>query len=192
MWLPIRVFVGSALIGLAAAAQPGSVLSSPLARSSEAGPWVLVDTRGRSISDRDLKGKPSVLFFGFTHCSEICPVGLSALTAWMRALGKDADRLNVVFVTVDPERDTPAVLATYLSNFDARIRGLTGTPAQVAIAAQRYGVSYEKIPLGGDDYSIRHSMTIYLTNREGRVVNSIVPQDTNEAALEKLRRISRG
>lgn len=165
--------------------------SSSEAASSGAASWQLIDAKQHPISERELKGKPSVLFFGFTHCPMACPVALSALTAWIDALGKDAAKVNFVFVTIDPERDTPAELATYLSNFNPRIQGLTGKPDQVAILAQRYGVSYERIPLEGADYSMSHPLMFYLIDRDSRRVDSIEIEDTSPEALEKLRRLSR-
>ena len=181
------------LSNLAIAAQARNVAapSSPEPPSSGAAPWQLVDAKEHPISDRELKGKPSVFFFGFTHCPMACPVALSALTAWIDALGTDAAKVNFVFVTIDPERDTPAELATYLSHFNPRIQGLTGKPDQVAILAQRYGVSYERIPLDDGDYSMSHPMMFYLVNRDSRIVDSIEIADTSAEALEKLRRLSR-
>lgn len=173
------------------AAPNAAAFSSPEAPSSGTASWQLVDAKERPVSAQDLKGKPSVFFFGFTHCPVACPVALSALTAWIDALGKDAAKVNFVFVTIDPERDTPAELATYLSNFNPRIQGLTGKPDQVAILAQRYGVAYERIALEDGDYSMSHPMMFYLADQDSRMVDSIDIQDTSPEALEKLRRLSR-
>jgi protein SCO1 len=92
------------------------------------GPFTLVDDRGAQVSEAALKGKPTVMYFGYTFCPEVCPTTLTDLSHWMQMLGADADKLNYVFVTVDPERDTPKVMHEYVSAFDARIRGFTGTP----------------------------------------------------------------
>ena len=110
------------------------------------GPFTLVDTHGAVVTQRDFLGKPSAIFFGYTHCPDVCPTTLLDLTELMKAMGADADKLNVAFVTVDPDRDTPAQLADYLSSFDPRIRGLTGTEAQIAAAAKAYHVYYARVP----------------------------------------------
>lgn len=155
------------------------------------GPFTLVDTQGRTVTDRDLLGKPTVIYFGFTYCPEVCPTTLAALGAELKALGPDADRLNVVFVTIDPERDTPKQLAAYLSSFDRRIHGLTGTTAQVAAAAKQYLVYYQKVPLEGGGYTMDHSTTVYLMDRQGRMDDLIAYQEPSDDALAKLRRLAR-
>ena len=189
--MALAFFVLSNFAVAAGEAPSVAALPSPEASASGAASWQLVDAKGHAISDRELKGKPSVFFFGFTHCPMACPVALSALTAWIDALGTDAAKVNFVFVTIDPERDTPAELATYLSNFNPRIQGLTGKPDQVAILAQRYGVAYERIALEDGDYSMSHPMLFYLADQDSRMVDSIDIQDTSPEALEKLRRLSR-
>jgi protein SCO1/2 len=151
------------------------------------GPFTLVDQHGHAVTDRDLKGKPTVMFFGFTYCPEVCPTTLTALTAWMKALGADADKLNVVYVTIDPERDTPKQLALYLSSFDPRIRGLTGTPAQIAQIAREYGVYYQKIPLSGGGYTMDHSSAVYLMDARGGFQGVIGYQEPTPQALAQLK-----
>jgi protein SCO1/2 len=155
------------------------------------GPFTLVDQHGRAVTDRDLKGKPTVMFFGFTYCPEVCPTTLAALTAWMKALGPDADRLNVVYVTIDPERDTPKQLALYLSSFDPRIRGLTGTPAQIAQIAHEYGVYYQKVSLAGGGYTMDHSSAVYLMDARGGFQGVIGYQEPTPQALAQLRALVR-
>jgi protein SCO1/2 len=156
------------------------------------GPFTLVDTQGKVFTDRDLLGRPSVVYFGFTYCPEVCPTTLAALSAWMRALGPDADKLNVVFVTVDPERDTPRQMGLYLSSFDHRIRGLTGAPAQVAQAAKAYLVYYQKVPLDGGSYTMDHSTGVYLMDRQGHLQDLIAYQEPSAQALAKLKRLIGG
>ena len=156
------------------------------------GPFTLVDQTGRTVTDRDLKGKPTAIFFGFTYCPEICPTTLAALTAWMKALGPDADRLNVVYVSVDPERDTPRQLALYLSSFDHRIRGLTGAPGQIAKVANEYRVYYQKVPLRGGGYTMDHSSVIYLMDAHGGFSGVISYQEAPAEALAKIRGLLKG
>ena len=109
------------------------------------GPFELTDQDGKRLSSESLKGKPSAIFFGFTHCPEVCPTTLFDLTQDLEAMGPDAAKLNVVFITVDPERDTPELMKTYLSSFDPRIVGLTGTEAEITAAAKEYKVYFKKV-----------------------------------------------
>lgn len=156
------------------------------------GPFQLVDTGGKAVSDKTLLGKPTAIFFGFTYCPEICPTTMTELTNWMKALGPDADRLNVVFVSLDPERDSPAQLKTYLSNFDPRIQGFTGSPEAVAAAAKAYRVYYAKVPTDDGGYTVDHSSAIYLFDKEGGFVEPIGYGTPSERAVGQLRRLVRG
>ncbi len=180
------------LVALAAGA---TVACSPEASapppSDIGGPFALVDTRGAAVSDADLRGKPSAVFFGFTYCPEICPTTLGELTVALEALGPDADRLNVVFVSVDPERDTPEELALYLSHFDRRIRGFTGSPEAVDAMTRAYRVYHRKVPLEGGDYTIDHSSMIYLFNPEGAFVEHVSYGEPVEVLVERLRALLR-
>ena len=127
----------------------------------------LVDQDGRTVRGEDLRGKLQLVFFGFTTCPDICPTTLTKITAALEELGADADALRPVLMTVDPERDTPAVLKEYLTAFDPRIIGLTGTPEQVAAALRSFRVYASKRELEGGDYTMDHSTFIYLMDRNG-------------------------
>jgi len=151
------------------------------------GPFNLIDMRGRPVTEKSLLGKPTAIFFGFTYCPEVCPTTMTDLTAWLKALGPDADKLNVVFVSVDPERDTPEQLRLYLSNFDPRIQGFTGTPEAVAKAAKAYRVYYQKVPQEGGGYTIDHSSSVYLFDAQGKFVEPIAYQAPPDRALRQLR-----
>jgi protein SCO1/2 len=156
------------------------------------GPFDLIDQNGARVTDRDLRGKPTAIFFGFTYCPEICPTAMGHLTQWMQELGPAADRLNVVFISIDPERDTPQQLKLFLSSFDPRIRGLTGSPEAVAQAAKAYRVFYKKVPLEGGDYTMDHSTPIYLMDAKGRFVEPIgynFPPERGLAQLKKLLKV---
>ncbi len=139
--------------------------------SSIGGPFTLIDQNGKTVSDVDFKGQPMLVFFGYTHCPDVCPTTLSDLTAMLKALGPDR-KAAVLFVTVDPERDTPAVLKDYLSGFDPRIVGLTGDPAAVAKVLKDYRVFAKKVPTTGGDYSMDHTAIIYLMDKTGNFVQS--------------------
>lgn len=156
------------------------------------GPFQLVDMNGRPVSEKSLLGKPTAIFFGFTYCPEVCPTTLGAMTAAMQTLGPDADRLNVVFVSVDPERDRPEQMQLYLSNFDPRIQGFTGTPQAVDLAAKAYRVYYQKVPLGGGDYTMDHSTAVYLMDRKGRFAGLIRYGAPQAEVVSRLRTVIAG
>lgn len=149
-----------------------------------AGPIDLIDVNGRSIHGSDLQGRPSAVFFGFTYCPDVCPTTLIALSAAMRTLGRDADRLNFAFITVDPERDDAPYLKLYLTSFDPRIRGLTGTVAQVRQAAASYGAYFRKVTEAGGDYTVDHSSSIFLFDAKGRF-QGVIPYGATPADLSR-------
>jgi len=153
-----------------------------------AGPFHLEDQNGKPVSDEDMKGRPFLVFFGFAHCPDVCPTTLFEMSEVMRQLGKDADRVGALFITVDPERDTPAALKDYLSSFDPHLRGLTGDPAAVNAAIKAYRVYAKKIPLEGNDYTMDHTAVVYLMDRDGHFVAPFNLKRTPEAAAAELRR----
>jgi protein SCO1/2 len=134
------------------------------------GPFRLVDHDGRRVTESDFFGKPMLVFFGFTYCPDVCPAGLQTLSAVLQALGPKADRLTVLFITVDPARDTAPVLKDYLANFDARIRGLTGTEDEIAAVLRAYRIYARKVEdaASAGAYTMDHTSLIYLMDRGGR------------------------
>ena len=164
--------------------------SSPVAQQVAAigGPFSLTDQNGQGVSDRDLKGRPFLVFFGFTHCPDVCPTTLFDVSEILRALGHDADRTRALFITVDPERDTPAVMKDYLSSFDPHLSGLTGDPAAVAAVAKAYRAYYKKVPSDQGGYTMDHTAIVYLMDKEGRFVAPFNLKRTAEAAAADLRR----
>jgi len=152
------------------------------------GPFHLVDENGKPVSDADLKGRPFLVFFGFTHCPEVCPTTLFEISEVLRRLGKDADNTGALFVTVDPQRDTPAALKDYLASFDPHLHGLTGDQAAVDAAIRAYRVYAKKIPLEGGDYTMDHTAVVYLMDKNGRFVAPFNLKRTPEAAAAELRR----
>ena len=157
---------------------------------SVGGPFQMVDTTGAPVSQADLQGKPTVLFFGFTYCPDVCPTTLYELTTLIQQLGSDADKLNYVFVSVDAERDTPEQLRQYLSVFDPRIRGFTGTPEQVDTIARAYRVYYKKVPTPDGGYTMDHTATTYLMGADGKFIGTISYQEDQGTALAKLKRLA--
>jgi len=154
------------------------------------GPFTLVDDTGAQVSEADLKGKSTVMYFGYTFCPEVCPTTLTDLAQWMQMIGQDADRLNYVFVTVDPERDTPKVMHDYVSAFDPRIRGLTGTSEQIAKVTKEYGVYYKRIPTSDGGYVMDHSAVLYMMDPNVRFVGVIPYQEDTAKAVAKLKKLA--
>ena len=163
-------FLGSLVVGLALILFLLDGSRSTLAPAAIGGPFELVDQDGRTVTDKTLAGKPTLLFFGYTHCPDVCPTTLFDISEVMRALGKDADRVNAFFVSVDPERDTPAVIKDYLSSFDPHLRGLTGDPEALAKMLTAYRVFSKKVPGKDGDYTMDHSAMVYLMDAKGRFV----------------------
>ncbi len=156
--------------------------------SAIGGPFKLIDQNGSPITDQDLKGKPFLVFFGYTHCPDVCPTTLFDLSELMRVLGKDAQRLHVLFVTVDPERDTSAVMKDYLSSFDSHLIGATGDRKAVDAVERVYRVYAKKVPTGNDaDYSMDHTALVYLMDRDGKFVMPFKLDRKPEAAAAELR-----
>ncbi len=191
-----RPLIAMGLAALAAlplaACHPKDEASAPRSMVQIGGPFSLVDQDGRPVTETSLLGKPTAVFFGFTYCPEVCPTTMTDLTAWLKALGPDADKLNVVFISVDPERDTPQQLKTYLSNFDPHIRGYTGTPEAIAKTAKEYRVYYQKVPQDGGGYTIDHSSAIYLFDAKGGFVAPIGYQSPADRAVGQLRDLIKG
>jgi protein SCO1 len=176
--------------GLVACAGLALLLAGPAVQQVAAigGPFRLTDQNGRTVTDEDFKGHPFLVFFGYTHCPDICPTTLFEISEMLRALGPDADRARALFITVDPERDTAAVMKDYLSNFDPHVEGLTGDPAQIAAVAKAYRAYYKKVPLDDGSYTMDHMAVIYLMDKDGRFVSTFSLKRTTEAAAADLRR----
>jgi protein SCO1 len=179
------VFFGIALIVSGRLSAP---VAQQVAAAAIGGPFKLVDQNGREVTDQDLKGRPFLVFFGFTHCPDVCPTTLFEVSEIFRALGPDADRTRALFITVDPERDTPAVIKDYLSSFDPHLSGLTGDPAAIAAVAKSYRVYFKKVPLDQGGYTMDHTAIVYLMDKDGRFVSPFSLKRTPDAAAADLRR----
>lgn len=157
------------------------------------GPFALTAHTGEPFTERDLSGKPYALFFGFTHCPDVCPTTLLEMTQRLDDLKADADKLRVVFITVDPEKDTAPFLKDYLKAFDHRIVGLTGTPAQIAAVAKAYRAFYQKVPAAsGGGYTMDHTALVYLVDAKGAFAGTIAYQEREENQRAKLMRLIGG
>jgi protein SCO1/2 len=165
--------------------QAGAIVPSAAAIG---GPFRLVDQDGRTVTDGDLKGEPTLVFFGFTHCPDVCPTTLMELSDVLDKLGGDAARVHALFITVDPERDTPAEIKDYLSSFNPNLTGLTGDPAAVTEVAKSYRVYVKKVPLDNGDYTMDHTALVYLMDKNGRFVTPFNLKRRPEDAAADLRR----
>ena len=156
------------------------------------GEFALVRNDGKPITDKDLMGRPHLIFFGFTHCPEICPTTLYETSGWLDALGPDASKLDAYFVTIDPERDTVEVLSSYLSSFKDRIIGMTGSLEEIDRIAKAYHVYYKKVPLEGADYTMDHTAQVFLIRADGSFQGTIAFQENPDIAMEKIKRLLDG
>jgi len=184
----ILVLVAGVLIGLAFRDPAKGVAGSPLG-AAIGGKFSLVDQDGKPFTDADLKGKWQLVFFGYTHCPDICPTALNDLSLALDQLGAKKSEVGIVFVSVDPERDTPAVLKSYAQSFDGPIVALTGTPAEVAQVAQDYKVYYAKHPSADGGYDMDHSALIYVMDPQGRFTATFTPDDTSDAIAARLKKL---
>ncbi|WP_440635575.1 SCO family protein [Bradyrhizobium sp. PUT101] len=167
-----------AMGGLSKVAQPAAI----------GGPFQLTDQNGKAVTDKSLKGKPTLIFFGYTHCPDVCPTSLFEISEVLRVMGKDADKVNAVFISVDPERDTPATMKDYLSSFDPHLEGLSGAPAETAKVITSYRVYAKKVPTKDGDYTMDHTALIYLMDRDGRFVSPFNLKRPPEEAAAELKR----
>lgn len=175
----ILIFAGACIAIAAALAvvtmvlvgrQPSAPISAEVTSTGQpqvGGPFQLVDEEGQPVDETMLNGKWSLVFFGFTYCPDFCPTTLSMLEATKARLGDQADDVQLVFISVDPARDTPKAMKDYLSTYPMDVVGLTGTPEQVRAAADAYRVLYEKVG-EGENYTMNHSLTIYLMGPDGK------------------------
>jgi len=155
------------------------------------GPFALVDQDGKPFSSEQLKGKPTLIYFGYAFCPDVCPTSLLLMETAIDKLGPDAaKKVNLVFITIDPERDTPKLLKGYVSNFGPSFIGLTGTTEQVAAAARTYRVYFQKVPgKDGSPYLMDHSSIVYLLDRNGRFVTHFTHEAKAEAIAATVQRL---
>lgn len=151
------------------------------------GPFAMTDHNGRAVTEKDFAGKAMAIFAGFTYCPDVCPTTLARLSHLMDKLGPDADRLQVMLVSVDPERDTPDILKAYLTAFDPRFVGLTGAPDQLAAFAKSFRIYYEKVPEAGGGYTLNHTAGVFLFRESGEFQGTVDREESDTVVLEKLR-----
>ena len=149
---------------------------------------MLLDHNGRVVTEANFKGRPFLVFFGFTHCPDICPTALFEMSEVLKRLGPDADKTAALFISVDPERDTPEKLKDYVSSFHPRVFGLTGTPAEIEAVTRAYRAYAKKVPLDGGGYTMDHSAIVYLMDKDGRFVAPFNLKRSAEQAAADLKR----
>lgn len=185
--LVVIVFAGLAYAWLAQ--QSGNPVGK-MAGAGIGGPFSLVNDEGETVTEEDLLGRPHAVFFGFTHCPEVCPTTLYEARGWMEQLGDKADNFAVYFITVDPERDTQEAIGEYMSLFDDKIVGLTGSREAIDQALKAYKVYAKKVPLGDGDYTMDHTATVYLMDAKGGFSGTISWGEDPDSALAKIKKLA--
>src|SRR5450631_2326836 len=183
----VAAFAGSLVVGLVLMLWTMGGLRSVAAPAAIGGPFVLTDQSGQTVTEKDLHGRPTLIFFGFTHCPDVCPTSLFEMSEVLRAMGQDADRVNAYFISVDPERDTADAMKDYLSSFDPHLKGLTGPPEDLAKVISEYRVYAKKVPLKDGDYTMDHTALVYLMDREGKFVAPFNLKRTPDEAAADLK-----
>jgi protein SCO1 len=154
-------------------------------------PFTLVAQDGTPITEKAFQGHPTMVFFGFTHCPEICPTTLFEMNGWFKTLGPEGDKIKAYFVTVDPERDTPELLKSYVSNVTDRVTGISGEPDKIAAMIKSFGVYAKKVPTDDGEYTMDHTASVFLLNSAGDFHGTIAYGENADTAVEKLRRLAK-
>jgi len=164
---------------------PGTVSSS--GKAQVGGPFTLVNDAGETVTDETFRGRYMLIYFGFTFCPDVCPTELGIMSAALDQLGDEAEKVQPLFVTIDPERDTPEVMARYVTLFHPRLTGLTGTPEQIAHIAKAYHVFYRKAEdETSTDYTMDHSSIVFLMGPDGEYLKLFPPQTTPDKMAEAI------
>jgi len=184
----VAAFAGSLVIGLLVMLWALGGARSIATPAAIGGPFQLTDHAGQTVTEKQMQGRPTLIFFGFTHCPDVCPTSLFEISEVLRAMGQDADRVNAYFISVDPERDTADAMKDYLSSFDPHLKGLTGPPEDLAKVISEYRVYAKKVPLKDGDYTMDHTALVYLMDRDGKFVAPFNLKRTPDEAAIDLRR----
>jgi protein SCO1/2 len=184
----IGAFAGSLVVGLVLVLWLMGGLRHATAPAAIGGPFQLTDQTGQTVTEKSMQGRPTLVFFGFTHCPDVCPTTLFEISEMLKAMGTDADRINAYFISVDPERDTTAAMKEYLSGFDPRLKGLSGTPEEIAKVLSEYRVYAKKVPLKDGDYTMDHTALVYLMDRDGKFVSPFNMNRKPDEAASDLKR----
>ncbi len=186
LWLLVAV-VGA---GMAVLLVRKPITEAPTGQAVAIGsPFNLVDSEGRPFSSANLAGQPFAIFFGFTHCPDVCPTTLARLARLRGRLARGDDSFAIVFVTVDPQRDGPQEVGRYTALFNTPVIGLTGSSAQIEQVKKQFGIFSRKVEQPGADYSVDHTAATFLFGADGKFVATIAPDENDAAAMAKLKRI---
>lgn len=187
----IRVWIWVVIVVLGLGIGAGALFlrqAQPQAPAFGQASFNLVDQNGAPVDQAILKGQPSMLFFGFTHCPEVCPTTLAEMSAWFEQLGEEGSDLKAFFASVDPERDTPEILGEYIG-WVPRVTGLTGAPEEIAKLAKSWGVYYAKQPTDDGSYSMDHTASVFLIDSQGQFQGTIAYGEDSASAVGKLRNL---
>ncbi len=154
-------------------------------------PFELTDMNGQPITEAAFEGHPSAVFFGFTHCPEVCPTTLFEMKGWFDALGDEGKSMRAFFVSIDPERDTPELLKNYISNVTDRVTGITGDKDKVAAMAKAWSVYFKKVETSGGDYTMDHTALVFLLDSKARFHGTIAYGENPDTALAKMKRLAK-
>jgi protein SCO1 len=184
----VATFAGSLAVGLLVMLSLLGGFRGVAAPAAIGGTFQLTDQAGQTVTEKNLVGHPTLIFFGFTHCPDVCPTSLFEMSEVLRAMGKDADGVNAYFISVDPERDNAAAMKDYLSSFDPHLQGLSGDPDAVAKVISGFRVYAKKVPLKDGDYTMDHTALVYLMDRDGKFVAPFNLKRKPEEAASDLKR----
>jgi protein SCO1/2 len=190
LWVLVALALVAFAILMLRPVQETPTQQQPLAINSIGGPFTLTGADGKSFSSASLANKPYALFFGFTHCPDVCPTTLARMVRLRQQLGAGDRPFEILFVTVDPERDGPAEVGKYAELFNSPVTGLTGSPAQIEQVKKQFGIFSQKVPDSSRGYSVDHTSTVLLFDRKGEFSGTIAPEEGDNAAIAKLKRIT--
>jgi len=188
----LPIFIIAFIVVIVGAAGLNLFRDKQAAKEPFGGPLNLVTMNGTPFTENDLRAAPAAIFFGFTHCPDVCPTTLYELDGWLKQLGPEAGDIKAYFITVDPERDTQEIMKTYVGNVSDRIIGLTGTPQNIADVVKSYHVYAKKVPTEDGEYTMDHTASVFLLDKGGRFRSTIAYQENPDTALEKLKNLAKG
>lgn len=188
----LPIFIIAFIVVIVGAAGLNLFRDKQAAKEPFGGPLNLVTMNGTPFTENDLRAAPAAIFFGFTHCPDVCPTTLYELDGWLKQLGPEAGDIKAYFITVDPERDTQEIMKTYVGNVSDRIIGLTGTPQNIADVIKSYHVYAKKVPTEDGEYTMDHTASVFLLDKGGRFRSTIAYQENPDTALEKLKNLAKG
>jgi len=190
LWLLVLLALGALAFLALRTTEPSPGPNPSAGAMTLGGPFTLVGADGQPFSSTRLNGRPYAIFFGFTHCPDVCPTTLARMVRLRNQLGQGSGAFDIVFVSVDPERDGPREVGAYTQLFGSPVIGLTGSSAQIAQVKKQFGIFSEKVADGASGYTVDHTATVLLFGKDGKFDSTIAHEEQDGAALDKLRRIT--